>query len=366
MKLFRKEEVNTGRQFEFDLAKAVCILGMVFVHCFEMLALDSISADSSAYYVMVIVLDAIFGAGTFMACMGLGIAYSWKNNADKLIKRGIRIFLLGYLLNILRDGIPYLICYFFGKADVDEIIIETLCLDIMPFAGLALMLFGLLKKLRLSDLWVFVIALVMSVVGSFVRFLDLGHYVVNELAGLFIGTFDPINEDALAAFPLLNWFIIVVMGYLYAQLLRRCSNKEKLYAFTIPVTGVILAVYMLIAIPNRSGMMCGDLMYYYHMTTLDAFILLSGAVFITGVYYFVSKLFSERIKHVITRMSVNINSVYCIHWVIIGWINFVFIMTGFDGLDDLAVFLVGLAVFTAATVLAEGYKRIGKKEKSKV
>ncbi|MCQ2545621.1 MAG: heparan-alpha-glucosaminide N-acetyltransferase domain-containing protein, partial [Clostridia bacterium] len=122
MKLFGKEEINTSRQFEFDMAKAVCILGMVFVHCFETLSCGD-AEGGVTYYIFVIVLDAIFGAGTFMICMGLGITYSWKDNADKLLRRGAIIFVLGYVLNIVRDALPCLILIPFGESTIEESII---------------------------------------------------------------------------------------------------------------------------------------------------------------------------------------------------------------------------------------------------
>lgn len=111
--LFGNELCNTGRQIEFDIAKAVCILGMVFVHCFESLIAPA-TEEGLAYYVMTVVLDALFGAATFMLAMGLGISYSWKNDDSyplTTIKRGIKIFICGYILGFIRDGLPSWIFY---------------------------------------------------------------------------------------------------------------------------------------------------------------------------------------------------------------------------------------------------------------
>ena len=360
MKLFGKDEVNLSRQFEFDFAKAVCILGMVFVHCFEELAAPS-TEGGTAYYIMVIVLDCIFGAGTFMLCMGLGIAYSWKENANKLIKRGIMIFLFGYLLNVARDGIPRLLLIPLGKESWDSMVMYLLCDDIMPFAGLALFLFGLLKKLKFSDLAVFLTALGMSVLGSFVRFLDCGSTLWNELAGLFVGTYSRVDPDVYGCFPLLNWFIIVVIGYLYAKSIRRCRNTNLYYAISFPVSAVILAVYMLISIPKGLGMMNSDIFYYYHFSTPNALILFTGAVFVTGMYHFIALPFGDKVKKVITRISTNINRIYCVHWVIIGWTAAIFTLVDYDGFGNTAAFVVGVGIFIAANILAEIYTR--RKEK---
>ncbi len=354
--LFGKEEVNLSRQFEFDMAKAVCILGMVLVHCFESIAAPS-AEDGTAYYIMVIVLDCIFGAGTFMLCMGLGIAYSWKENASKLIKRGAAIFVIGYVLNILRDCIPESILTLMGKSEWAEVLRVFLCNDILPFAGLALMLFGILKKLKLSDLALFLVSLGMSVVGSLVRFVDLGNTPVNQIAGLFIGTLDEVMPDEMSVFPLLNWFIVVVIGYLYAKAIRRCKNIGAYYAVSFPVSAVILGIYLLVCIPRELGMMNSSMLYYYQFSTPNVLILFLGAVFATGAYHYISLLFSEKVKKVITRMSSNINSVYCIHWVMIGWLRFFINANDLPLLGDAAVFAAGLLIFVLANVLAEFYVR---------
>lgn len=364
-KLFGKEEINLSRQFEFDFAKAVCIFGMVLVHCFDEIADASATEGGAFYYIMVIVLDSIFGAGTFMAAMGLGIAYSWKNDADKIIKRGIKIFLLAYLLNAVREGIPRIVLVMLGKLDASSLITGFLCDDIMQFAGLALLLFGILKKLKFSDLAVFLTALGMSVIGSFVRFINFGNEISNIIAGLFIGTNSPWEIDASACFPLFNWFIIVVIGYLYAKAIRRCKNINLYYAISLPVSGVILAVYMLIAIPNRLGMMNDDILYYYQFTTPNALILFTGTVFATGLYHFIALLLNDKVKKIITRISSNINRVYCIHWVMIGWTSSAFTLFDYEGIDDVMVAVVGITIFIAANLIAEAYTRSLEKKKLK-
>lgn len=187
MKLFSLEEVNIKRQFEFDMAEAVCILGMVFAHCFENLAILEDVVSTPTYYIIVNVLDSIFGAGTFMICMGLGISYSYKNNPNTLIKRGLTILILGYVLNIARYG-PYTLAEYLLVSPMTIKIFFTYLFDcdIMAFVGVALMLFGLLKKLKLSDFNIFLISLAMSIFGSFVRFVDFKNILIDEIFSIFI------------------------------------------------------------------------------------------------------------------------------------------------------------------------------------
>ena len=365
MKLFGKEEVNISRQFEFDMAKAVCIIGMVFVHCFEELPMSESLENGTASYIFLTILNTIFGAGTFMISMGLGIAYSWKGNADKLIKRGILLFVLGYVLNAARCGILETVLAFTTKPDLKTYLTTSYFLDdILQFAGMALLFFGLLKKLHFSDLALFITAFAMSTVGSFFRFLDLGSQELNMFLGVLIGTVDPVNPNAFAPFPLSNWFIIVVLGYLYAKALRRCTNIKKYYAISFPVSAVLLVAYMAFAVPLKLGIFNDDMNYYYQLTVPETLVLLTGAVFATGLYHYVSLLFSNPIKKAIEKISVNLNKIYLIHWVILGNLSVVLKNSNKELTNGWLLLALGTAIFVVSVLIAEAIP--SRKEKKNI
>lgn len=367
MRLFSKKEVNVSRQFEFDFAKAICIFGMVFVHCFEEIPLTASGYNGSLYYTFVIVLDAIFGAGTFMICLGIGLTYTNKNKPNDFIRRGIITLAFGYLLNVFRFVLPYSY-YLFGGDTVAALRYLLSCFlytDIMQFAGLAFLLFGLLKKIKVPDWGIAVIAVIMSVVGSFVRFINLESIISSELLGLFVGT---IHEGAeytyFAPFAIINWFILVVFGYFYGKLFRRVENVEKFFAISTIVSAVIVITYMIIAIPNRIGMMCGDETYYFQMTTWEVIIIMMGAVLMFGIYHYISKLFSIKVKNFITNLSTNINKTYCIHWVIVGFLGAILWILFEDGLDISIVVIIAIFVYIISSLLAELIRRNKDKKKA--
>lgn len=355
-KLFGADVINTTRQIQFDIAKVLCLVDMVFVHCFEELGINDVSEGSAAQFVLVVVLDVLFGAGTFMACMGIGVAYTWKDNAAKFIKRGLALVGISYALNAVRNAIPYGLLTLSGHELGTEAVVEFLCPDILQFAGLALFLFGLLKRFKLSDFKILAVAIAMSIAGSFIQGFDTGHFVTNELLGIFVGTSDPTYDDAFACFPLLNWFIVVVAGYLYGNYLRRCTNLNKFHFISCPIATAILTTYMLIAIPNELGMMSGDLDCFYHMNTFNAAVVLTAAVSITGIYYFLAKGIPSIIKRLITRLSSNINSFYCIHWALVGWTEAILIYRGIDGLDDSQILAVGIGIVIVAAIAADIFR----------
>lgn len=358
MRLFAREEVNTSRQFAIDFAKVLSVVGMVVVHCFEVLADSEIVEDTVSNYVVISVVGALFAAGVFMSAMGVGTAYSRHGDPATMIRRGFWLFLGGYLLNIVRDTLTEVILVYAGKSELMDIVSDTLCPDVLQFAGLALMLLGFLRKIRLSDVAILAIALLMSVVGSFLRFITVDSVALCDLAGLFVGTVNSFNEDTVAVFPLLNWFIFVVAGCFWGKMLRRCADTEKFYAIFTPIFGVVLAGFLAYAIPNRYGIMSGKLISYYQTDTFGASIMLCGAGFSTCVCHYASKLFPVAMKNAVTRMSSSLTSVYCIHWPIVSWTEAAMIFFGWKMFGVDGTFVAAAIVFIAANVLAEGYQRI--------
>lgn len=294
---------------------------MIYAHCFEEMSEFTDNLDAQPlYYIVVVVLGVLFGAGIFVGSMGLGITYCRNQEPESFIKRGFRIFCSGYLLNLLRYTIPFSVLGFLGLMRWKELLWWTIGNDILQFAGLAFILFGILKKLKCSDRTIFLISLGMSIVGSFVRNIDLGNTVINQQVGHFIGTCDAEFGEETACFSLLNWFIIVVVSYLYAKKLRHCADTDRYYAIALPVSGVILGAYMAFAIPNRFGLLSGDLAEYYVVTTPNAFLLILGMIFATSVYHFAAKLISEKLKAGIIRISNSLTPIYYAQWIIISGI----------------------------------------------
>lgn len=365
--IFSEEEVNTSRQFEFDVAKTVCIVFMVLIHAFERLTTPAVEKSSVIYYVVVIVLDVFFAASIFMQSMGLGIVYGKKKEYDEYIRRGFKLFLAGYVLNIFRAIVHYVFEIFAGlsKFSIGILISSFLSNDILQFAGLALILFGWLKKHNCSDLVLFFIALGMSIAGSVLRFIDLNNPIINQIVGLFIGTTDNYLKgesiDA-SAFPLLNWFIVVVAGYLYAKLLRCVKDIEKYYAISLPLSAIPLIIYMIIAIPKRIGMMSEDINYYYFFSTPNILILFIAMLFATSFYHYILKLLSESIKSNTICISNNLTSIYFYQWMTMVCLDCIFMLFGnFKFSNDIAIIIVGIILCMISIILGTRYSNWIKK-----
>lgn len=348
--MLSKEDVNTGRQIEADLAKFVCLMGMVVVHCFDVFVSFS-ETSSTVQYVFLFVLNSIFGAGTFMFCMGLGLAYTSGSAPKQIIRRGIRIFLLGYLLNLV-CALSYLILL----QDVAMFVTYLIGLDILQFAGLALIFFGLLKKLAVPDLMIGIIAVILSAIATVIGSVDLGNPAANIFCGLFFGSFD-YEWLTGGIFPLFNWFIFVAAGYLFAKyVLRRCTDKNRLYRRCLVLCGILIAVYMVIAIPGNLGMM-GSILRFHHIRLHEALVALAGALLALSVYHFALRIIPEGIQRIIVRVSRSINVIYCCQWVILAWAASIWVLSGKQTLPDGVIILIGLMLFVFCAVLAELFSK---------
>lgn len=353
--IFDKNEVNTGRQIEADLAKAICIIGMVYVHSFEQITPNNLG-DDAFRYILVTVLDCVFGASTFMFCMGMGIAYS-NPTPRQLLRRGVGLLIVAYVLNIIRGVLPLLFTAWISgdSSCLSRIPRELVNLDILNFAGLALILFSLLMRLRKPYVAITVAALALSALGSYFRIMDMGSFMFNQVVGLFLGTAAK-GQPTVAFFPLSNWFIFVAAGYLFAQLLRRCRDKVAFYWRIAPVMWLIVAVYLMTAIPLGIGMMGEDMNKFYDLTTPEAFICICASIGVFGSYYGLSHIVSERVLKPLTTLSRNINTVYCIHWVLLCWVWFPFRFGwGVSTMPEWFVLIFGTCLLLVSATLAQRY-----------
>ena len=94
--IFSKEEVNTGRQTEFDYLKGIIMIFIFQVHSFQATLSEGAPLDTIIYSV-----GTMTGAALFIFVMGFGTAYSGKSRPEDLAKNGVRLVIYQYLGNLL-------------------------------------------------------------------------------------------------------------------------------------------------------------------------------------------------------------------------------------------------------------------------
>lgn len=308
-KCLSTENSNTGRQIELDIAKAFAIIFMVWCH-----TLEEFNDELSGILPTIIddFLGGPFAAPVFMFCMGIGVVYSKNNTPQQMMKRGCRILLTGYFLNLIRYGIPAVITHFCGGSATEytnsgQLFFEV---DILEFAGPAFFIMGLLKLTNATPYAMGIIAAVLSVLGTIFRNVTIANPVASQFLGYFVGT--KISETC---FPLFNWLIFVVAGYIFGNLYLHCTDKNLFYKYDKQAFSFGL-LYFICSECAGFGIF-GETAKYYYMGTVDHIAVLCFIYGLLGIYYKIMKFFPQNAIAFSKELSANINAVYCIHWVVI-------------------------------------------------
>ncbi|MBE6742480.1 MAG: DUF1624 domain-containing protein [Ruminococcaceae bacterium] len=316
----KKEEVNTSRLYNLDLLKALAIVAMILCHSVLMLGVHHKGYENEFLYWFgdVLLGDYVAVAHAFMFAMGVGFIFTKANAPADYMKRGIKIFLLGYALNFFRYGVYALIDGAISGAFDSHTLEALFGPDILQFAGLAMILTGILKKLRMNEIHILLISIVMSVAGSFIVLIDTGNYIGNLLLGQIITT----THDT-SCFALLNWYVFVAFGMVFGAIIRRVENTDVFYKRLLVISGIASVIYIVLTFKIGVLFLTKD-NFYYAVSTAEALGLLCTDLFLLSAFYFLVKKFGTEKFGVAIEMSKYLTVIYIIQWCIIGFADSIF------------------------------------------
>ena len=307
---FAKEKVNTGRQPELDLLKALCVVGMIFVHVFLDLGKNVMPTVIDDY------LTEFFGAATFMICMGIGMRYMRRQSPGTYVVRGFGLLTIGQFLNILRNALFNLIAWWAtGRQFFIANAFLILQADILTFAGLSFMLMALFKRLKLSDGTILSISVGMSLLALILWHLVKmpENYMANQMIGFFI------ISDAESYFPLLCYFIFVAFGYFIGGYYPRIKDKRALANRVMAVCFPLALIYYVFRFTMDMSFLpeLGTDLQYNMKPTPDA---IATCLFTLG-FLALLKRFVEaiggKLPKLVGHFSAYINSYYCLSYMFI-------------------------------------------------
>ena len=318
-RFFSDSKVNAGRQQELDLLKALCVVGMIFVHVLLDLGKKVMPGVVDDY------LTEFFGGATFMISMGIGMCYMRRQTPSSYLIRGFGLLTIGQFLNILRNCLPNLIGYWVtGRQFFISNSLLILQADILTFAGLSFLLMALFKRLRLKNGAILLISVVMSLIALFMwRALPAPYswsvkpthdsYLVSQILAFFVIT------NAESYFPLFCYFVFVAFGYFIGGYYPRIRDKDALANRIMAVCFPLAAIYYVCRFTMKMSFLpeLGSDLQYSMKPTPDA---IATCLFTLGflalLYKFV-KLIGGKLPGFVTHFSTNINSYYCLSYLFI-------------------------------------------------
>ena len=318
-RFFSDSKVNTGRQQELDLLKALCVVGMIFVHVLLDLGKKVMPGVVDDY------LTEFFGGATFMISMGIGMCYMRRQTPSSYLIRGFGLLTIGQFLNILRNCLPNLIGYWVtGRQFFISNSLLIIQADILTFAGLSLLLMSLFRKLRFSNGAILGVGVLMSLIALVMwRTLPAPYswsvkpthdsYLVSQLLAFFVIT------NAESYFPLFCYFVFVAFGYFIGDYYPRIRDKDALTNRIMAVCFPLAALYYVCRFTMKMSFLpeLGSDLQYSMKPTPDA---IATCLFTLGflalLYKFV-KLIGGKLPGFVTHFSTNINSYYCLSYLFI-------------------------------------------------
>ena len=337
--------VNTGRQFEVDAVKFFAIPFMICIHFYEQFgSYDFANSVPDTFFRNVIeFVGGPLSAPVFMFSMGIGMIYTRRNTASDFIRRGGKLLLIGYLLNFFRQTLPQLIGLALGIDSGIDIIGGLLCVDILPFAGIAFLTVGLMKKAGLSAIQICETAFLMQAVGIWCTRLHMKPSVIQNLLGLLVPT------GKWTSFPLTLWLVYPALGMVFGERLIKCHDNTKWYRRLMICSAVFFCAF-------TSGLLYGGYdirniyaLYndsYYHHNILSVLWITPIIIFALGACYFLLEK-SENTK----LGSVNLNTIYIIQWIIIAYSVAVGILFGVDKTCSPFIIISGGVVVTVVSAV---------------
>lgn len=357
--LFSKNKINTNRQIELDIAKAFSTIFMIFIHTISIAMLFENTVSDPYYVIVGSILGGPFSAPVFMFCMGIGIIYSRHTQPNTMIKRGIKLFLLGLLVNIFSFIIPhYLAQYLLNSGNILPNFggLVLFYVDILEFAGLSFVIIGIFKKMNLSNKQLLAVGIILSILGFLLRFSDFGSIPLNILFGYFIGT-----SYEYTAFPLFSWIIFPIAGYFYGHYFIRTKNKSRffrLWPIFIIISITYFLIYMILIYDSLGTFPEGYYFYMSPLLVLFCLILIHGDL---GFSFWLSKRIPEKLKNIFTLLSKNITGIYVAQWLLIP-ITIILIKYANKSIvfNDLYVTIIALFIVIASTFCALAFKKLIK------
>ncbi len=368
--LFSTETVNAGRQPAVDLCKTVSIILMILCHVFYAVKYTNTPSLSATYIAHNLV--RLLGAQFFMFSMGLGLAYTRSDSPKCCFKRGVILLLTGYLLNFLREILPWMI---FGNYPMFSSIMSNdkflmlLSGDILQFAGLAFLFFGFVKYFKFSYLTIFLITIVLTAIGAFCSNEISVKLSTDNFYFSFIGLFIPIKNftaSSYVCFSFCNWIIYPVTGWIFGKVLKHCTDPDKFYWYLLLISVPLLLLAWSAfdaAGKNMWMILMNPLTYHQQNPVILAVYMNIIAVAISLAHIFSNYFVKFKFWGVIKHLSTELPTLYIVSWVVIGWIgallkmNHTFITKDMDNIFWL---------FVVVLVISEiyiGFKNLLKKRR---
>jgi len=240
-----------------DVLKGIAVLLMIQVHIVELFATESFYQSSTGKILLFLGGPPV--APVFMAILGYFLL-SVNKTSTQLVVRGIKIFMLGMLLNLVLNFNLLL------KVNNGTLVVDVwpyvFGVDILPFAGLSIICIALLKHLIEKKWWVVLIMIFISIwLGQFLLEFKPESDFLKYAGAYFYGC------TKWSYFPLFPWLAYPLSGIALYKIEQR-YNFQVFYLLKTKITLGILFLVFFVSTINYTVSTSSNLTLYYHQDSL--------------------------------------------------------------------------------------------------
>jgi uncharacterized membrane protein len=303
-----------GRIRAFDLARGLAVAFMVLVHV--LFHFGSPDAWTTPAGVVLIFLGGPLAAPVFMFLMGTSLAFSRRSTATGIARRGLWLLGLAYTLNVLRGALPAWLGLSTGVVTTEQIAPYTVptllgMVDIHQMAGLSLLAIAALPPVRRAPLAAIGLALGAAVVAPALWGRTTGWAPIDALLAPLWGT------DWNVFFPVFPWIAYPLAGLAYGTALVRATDARA-FVRRAGGLGVVLGIVGLAGIVLVSPFR-GQADYWRPAPASVVAILGLAMTWLAACEIAVARIRPNGLFEIFYGWSLRVTSMYCVHWILIGW-----------------------------------------------
>lgn len=337
-KIYPKDRNQTA-----DLLKGFAVLMMIQVHLMELFAQKEVAQS-------LVGRISLFQGGPpaaplFMAVMGYFLAQSKKSFLHN-IKRGLLLILGGILLNVGLN-LHLLVLIYLDKFQLNPLN-YILGADILPLAGLSIILIALIKKVTKDNfLFSTIFSLIILIFILIFHDATIDHQA-NSSALLYVQAF-LWGRLEWSYFPFLPWAAYPLIGFLYEKINENLKIEQSTKDFFVLFSAVVTFVSLKYGIEVSS-----NLNEYYHHNWLYTLWIIQFLILITYTFNRIEISFGKNYFIIYLKwLGENVTSVYVVQWLIIG--NFAALI--YQTMNFLETFLSFLLVTFFTTIIIILYNK---------
>lgn len=327
---------QNGRLLSVDLVRGLAVFFMIAVHTLTLFGTQEV--QSSIFGDIINFLGSPPAAPVFMTMMGLSLIYSHKKGLKAKLLRGFLVFLSGYLLNLLRFVIPFEMGKWLMPDMVASMLQEGLnarelffSIDILQFAGIALMIMAVIQYLRINKWIILSGSLAVVLVSPLLWGISTGIPEVDFFLDLLWGDRSlPLLTNAVA-FPAFPWLAFPLLGMFLGETIKASTNHRKTFK-TLGLAGLAIMLAGALWVTTNPEYQMND---YFHSRP-GSMLFMCGFVM---VWLWIADILIERIPpnpvfNLIYDWSRGVTNIYFIHWIILGF------AIGIFGMEESSYFMV--------------------------